>query len=150
LSHRAGESLRRGGNSRFCALDALREALTDVHTQPVEHLRGGFDAEQVLEAVDDALADALHGVHRAGEHALHAVDEALYQVFAEVEHLLRKVAEELVKVGPPVLVDADNLLEGALEIAAEDQAPEVDEAPEGFDDPVYAVLEEVDDDAEDA
>src|SRR5690606_5541643 len=97
LARSCGEAVDGAGDARLARLDALREALADVTPEAVEDLRRGLDAEQALEAVDDALTDALHGVHRARDHALHAVDEALDEVLAEVQHLLRQAAEEVVQ-----------------------------------------------------
>src|SRR5690606_3376279 len=105
LARSCGEAVDGAGDARLARLDALREALADVHTEVVEDLRGRLDAEQALEAVDDALTDALHGVHGAGHHRLHAVDEALDEVLAEVQHLLRQAAEEVVDARPPVVED---------------------------------------------
>src|SRR5690606_17740618 len=108
----------------------------------VKDLRRRLDAQEALEAVDDALADALHGLHRPSDHALHAVDQAGDEVLAELEHPRRQAGQELPGAVPPV-PEGGGDLDTPVEDTARDAAQEAVEAVPPLAGEVLEALERV-------
>src|SRR5690606_7813068 len=80
----ADEGAAGAGDGDFLSAEAGDEPFAGVDAQLPEQLRRGRDAEEFLGAVDGSVDDALDGVDDAAGHSLHAVDESLDDVAADV------------------------------------------------------------------